>query len=98
MSVERIFVGLDSTTSPISTAVGGHYDMPTATASDLAAIQVAQVTYLPESSFGPAQSAADLTNTISLTGQGGRPMKIVVRCQRQDGSQLEVEFGIRFGL
>jgi hypothetical protein len=67
-------------------------------------VQVNQVVFLPENSFGPSNRVRDLTNVISLAGQGGRPLKIVVHCQDHgdgtptSGRQLEVEFGVRFGL
>jgi type II secretory pathway pseudopilin PulG len=62
--------------------IGGHYDgVGTA---------VSQVTYLPESAFGP--------------DRGAKPMKVVVHCQMggtgtpDSGRQLEIEFGLRFGI
>jgi len=77
--------------------VGGHVDT--------SGIQVSQVTYLPESSFGPDRGVVqDITNRIVGTGGGGRPVKVVVHCQQggtgaaNTGRQLEVEFGLRFGI
>ncbi len=77
----------------LTTALGGHYDSPPA------GIVVEQVSYLPDQAAGPGSSARDLTGISSLIGQGGRPLKIVVMCKDGvDGRELEVEFGIRFGL
>jgi hypothetical protein len=92
-AIDALNVALDGNTR----AVGGHYDS--------GGIQIAQVTYLPESAFGPSDRVRDIANIIALAGQGGRPMKVVVHCRRggsnadpASGSQLEVEFGVRFGL
>ena len=91
--VTALNVSLDARTR----LVGGHYDTMD--------VQVAQVTYLPANAFGPTDAVRDLTNVIAgQTGQGGRPMKLVVHCQQagtggaDSGRQLEVEFGVRFGL
>ena len=76
-------------------AVGGHYD--TAPAN----IQIAQVSYLPDSAFGPTTAVRDITSVVALVGQGGKPIKVVVHCQDGNvdgGRMLEVEFGIRFGM
>ncbi len=76
-------------------AQGGHYDTPVGN------IVIDQVSYLPDIAAGPSSSARDLTGVSSLIGQGGRPLKVVVHCQDGvlgGGRQLEVEFGIRFGL
>jgi len=42
---------------------------------------------------------------VMVTGGGGKPLKVVVHCQQggvggdpTTGRQLDVEFGIRFGL
>jgi type II secretory pathway pseudopilin PulG len=77
--------------------IGGHYDgVGTA---------VSQVTYLPESAFGPDRGGVNsIGNRISVTGGGAKPMKVVVHCQiggdgtPTSGRQLEVEFGLRFGI
>ncbi len=76
-------------------AQGGHYD------TGVGNIVVDQVSYLPDAAGGPNSSARDLTGISSLIGQGGRPLKVVVHCRDgvlDGGRQLEVEFGIRFGL
>jgi len=81
------------------TILGGHFG------TDTANMQVEQVNYLPEAAFGADPGARQtITNRISLTGLGAKPMKVVVRCRMggdgtpDSGRQLEVEFGLRFGL
>jgi type II secretory pathway pseudopilin PulG len=90
---------LDEPIDPSSGArvVGGHYDSP--------GLAVSQVTYLPENAFGPDRGAVNsIGNRISVTGGGAKPMKVVVHCQMggtgapTSGRQLEVEFGLRFGI
>ncbi len=77
-------------------AMGGHIDSMN--------ITVGQVSYLPDSAFGPTDAVRDQTSIVALVGQGGKPMKVVVHCQDHGdgtattGRQLEVEFGVRFGL
>lgn len=90
---------LDSTLTGARTlAVGGHVDEPAAS------VQVNQVVFLPDNAFGPSSRVRDLSNVISLAGQGGKPLKVVVHCiDHGDGTptggrQLEVEFGVRFGI
>lgn len=86
---------LNVTLSGSTTAIGGHYD------TAVGNIQIDQVSYLPDSAAGPTSTPRDLTAISSLTGQGGRPVKVVVHCQDGilgGGRRLEVEFGIRFGL
>ena len=78
--------------------VGGHYDT--------GGVQVTQVVNLPGSAFGPDPGAIqDISNRVLVTGGGGKPLKVVVHCQQggidgdpSTGRQLEVEFGIRFGI
>jgi type II secretory pathway pseudopilin PulG len=94
VSLSVLNVPMDANTR----VVGGHFDK-----SD---VQVAQVTYLPEASFGPDRGVVqDLSNRVIGTGGGGKPMKVIVHCQQggvgndpTTGRQLEVEFGIRFGI
>ena len=86
---------LNVTLSGTTLAQGGHYDTPVGN------IVIDQVAYLPDSAAGPAATARDLTGQSSLIGQGGKPLKVIVHCQDGTlggGRQLEVEFGIRFGL
>jgi type II secretory pathway pseudopilin PulG len=105
MSLQPFNVPLDGSTGSARTwAVGGHYDTAEARGSTPPAVSITQVTLLPESAFGPSTRVRDLTNVIAIAGQGGRPMKVVVHCQMggtsdpTSGTQLEVEFGVRFGL
>ena len=78
--------------------IGGHYDG--------VGMEVSQVTYLPESAFGPDRGGVNsIGNRISVTGGGAKPMKVIVHCQvggqagdPTSGRQLEVEFGLRFGI
>ncbi len=78
--------------------VGGHVDEPASS------VQVNQVVFLPDNAFGPSNRVRDLSNVISLAGQGGKPIKVMVHCiDHGDGTptggrQLEVEFGVRFGI
>ncbi len=86
-----------------ATAVGGHFDT-NGTVGTAPNLTVTQVAYLPDNSFGPTNRVRDLTNVIAVAGQGGRPLKVVVHCQQAgdgtatSGRQLEIEFGVRFGL
>jgi hypothetical protein len=85
--------------------VGGHVDQAAT------AVQVSQVVVLPPNSTGGFGSTAiDTTNRLVGSsgstggGGGGSPLRIVVHCvDHGDGTptggrQLEVEFGVRFGL
>lgn len=92
--VQALNVQLGTTTgNGLTTAVGGHYDTPAGN------IVIDQVSYLPASAVGPTNNVRDLTGMSSLIGQGGRPLKVVVHCNDGTaGRQLEVEFGIQFGL
>lgn len=78
---------------------GGHVDT--------ASVQVDQVTVLPAGTFGvQPNSIRDLSNIITGAAQlGGTSYRVVVHCQDHgtagdatSGRQLEVEFGLRFGL
>ena len=97
-SIAALNLPLDSASpgSATARAVGGHYGT--------SGVTVDQVSYLPENAFGTTNRVRDLTNIIATAGQGGRPLKVVVHCQAGDttsaasGRQLEVEFGVRFGL
>jgi len=77
--------------------MGGHFDSTSA--------KVDQVTLLPEFAFGVDRGAVQtLTNRIALSGAGAKPMKVVVRCKMggdaspDSGRQIEIEFGLRFGI
>jgi hypothetical protein len=79
--------------------LGGHVDTMN--------MKVDQVTVLPMGTFGPQPNAIrDLSNIITGAQQlGGTSYRVVVHCQDHgtatdatSGRQLEVEFGLRFGL
>jgi hypothetical protein len=96
-SVAALNVPLDTTGGgSITRAVGGHYGT--------SGVTIAQVTNLPENSFGPTNRIREISNVVPIAGQGGRPLKVVVHCQIAgdgtpgSGRQLEVEFGVRFGI
>ena len=89
--VDALNVTLDGSGGRVA-AVGGHVDQAADT------VQVSQVRFLPDNAFGPTSRVRDITNTVSLSGQGGRPLRVIVHCVDGGGRQLEVEFGVRFGL
>jgi hypothetical protein len=104
VAITPLNVGLDSTGSGARTlAVGGHYDSGGSVTSG-SNVTITQVAYLPDSAFGPTDRVRDLSNVVAVAGQGGRPLKVVVHCQQAgdgtpgSGRQLEIEFGVRFGL
>lgn len=87
--------------------VGGHVDQPTSGSTQVAQIQVDQVKVLPQGSFGTSRgSISDLTNLIGGLGNigGGMPYRVLVHCvdhgasDGTGGRQLEVEFGVQFGI
>ncbi len=94
--IAALNVPLDSTgTGARTLALGGHMGTQ--------GISIAQVSPLPGNAFGPTDALADISNSSGLQAMGGTPLKIVVHCQdggsgATDGRQLEVEFGVRFGL
>lgn len=106
-TLEPLNVSLDGA-GGLTRAVGGHIGedpaAPSATDPARPLIQITQVSPLPPRAFGPTSSVRDLTNIITRTGQGGRPFKVMVHCvDHGDGTptggrQLEIEFGVRFGL
>lgn len=84
-------------------AAGGHIDAD----PSRPAAEIAQIEPLPDEAVsGPAKASVDITNIIgSVTaGVGGQAYKVVVHCQMGDlssptsGRQLEIEYGVRFGL
>jgi hypothetical protein len=87
--IQPLNVALDSRTQ----LRAGHYD----------GTSVVQVSPLPAWAAGPARPSTGNWR-IQAESLGGTPYKVVVHCQvAGDGSptsgrQLEVEFGIRFGL
>jgi hypothetical protein len=80
--------------------VGGHVDAPT----DTATIQVNQVKLLPAGTFATRGKPSDITNIIGGMGNlgSGAPYRVLVHCvdPGPDGTsrQLEVEFGVQFGI
>jgi type II secretory pathway pseudopilin PulG len=94
VSLQAMNMPVDATTR----LLGGHFDTQ--------GVQVTQVVNLPSSSFGPDPGGVqDISNRVLVTGGGGKPLKVVVHCQQAgitgdptSGRQLEVEFGIRFGI
>jgi Tfp pilus assembly protein PilX len=83
-------------------AMGGHIDSdPTQPL-----VVVKQVEVLPTNAVSNIDTGTgDLTNIIGgLNAVGGRPLKVTVHCQEGDstsftsGRQVEIEYGIRFGL
>jgi len=94
--ISALNVPLDSTGSGARTyALGGHMGTM--------GVRIDQVSPLPGNAFGPTDAIADISNTSGLQAMGGTPLKIVVHCRdggsgASDGRQLEVEFGVRFGL
>ncbi|MFO0583156.1 MAG: hypothetical protein U0229_12865 [Anaeromyxobacter sp.] len=103
-NVQALNVELGTTSGNAATRViGGHYDQPVSTAAEIEQVRITQVTALGDTAFGSAGATpSDISNVISATGGlGGKPYKVIVRCQDgvvQGGRQLEVEFGIRYGL
>ncbi len=100
-SITALNVPLDKTTGGRVSAAGGHVD------EALASVQVDQVKLLPAGAFGVSRGAvADLTNVIGGVGSlgSGQPYRVVVRCldgaagDGTGGRQVEVEFGVQFGL
>ena len=81
---------------PNTRVLGGHVDA-----------NVQQVVVLPTGTFGPSPfGMQDRSNVIRGTGSdfSGTPYKVIVHCQDHgdgtlaSGRQVEVEFGLRFGL
>ena len=89
---------IDQAIDPSSGAriLGGHYDH--------AAASVEQVSILPGTAFGVDRGGVmSIGNRVFVTNP--KPTKVIVRCQiggtagdPASGRQLEVEFGLRFGI
>lgn len=73
--------------------LGGHYGQAAP-----ATIQSVQVKPLPSNAFGPSAKPRDLTNAIVKDAASKAPFKVVVRCRTAAGTELELEYGIKFGL
>jgi hypothetical protein len=97
-AIAAINLPIDGSSSSARTRVlGGHYDEM--------GITVSQVVPLPPTVKGPGGISEDLTNRIIAgSTKMGKPFRVIVHCQdRGDGTatsgrQLEVEFGVNFGL
>ncbi len=90
--LDALNVPLDADTGGSTAVVGGHIDTT--------GVQLAQVTVLPLGTFGSERrNTRDITNIAfpTLAPLGGTPYRILVHCV-DHGRQLEVEFGVRFGL
>jgi type II secretory pathway pseudopilin PulG len=89
--IQPLNVALDGRTQ----VKGGHYDD--------ANVNVIQVTPLDIRSPGPSRPSS-INWRIRSSSLGGTPYKVVVHCQvggdgtPASGRQLEVEYGLRFGL
>jgi Tfp pilus assembly protein PilX len=82
-------------------ARGGHVDADPA----YPVVTVKQVEALPGNAIYSEAAGDDISNTIVSTGKlGGQPLKVTVHCQEGDlssptsGRQLEIEYGVKFGL
>lgn len=85
-------------------ALGGHVDAD----PSQPLVVIKQVEALPPSAMsGVATGSGDLTNIVGgmkAGPTGGRPLKVTVHCQEGDtsssssGRQMEIEYGVRFGL
>ena len=83
-------------------ALGGHVDAD----PGQPLVVIKQVEMLPPNAVsGVDASSGDITNVIGgINAGGGKPLKVTVHCQEGDttsftsGRQMEIEYGIRFGL
>jgi hypothetical protein len=94
-AIQALNVDLDGAGN--TRAVGGHVDDTN--------VQINQVVVLPDRAFGPSQMTRDLTNVIGgASNSNGQPLRVMVHCvdhgdaSGAGGRQLEIEFGVRFGL
>ena len=84
-----------------SFAVGGHYDTPSTSSPTPglpSPVVIEQVSYLPPYAAGPSKSIQDITNRLSAMVPPQSPVKVVAMCVDSSGRQLEVEFGVKFGM
>jgi hypothetical protein len=100
-SISALNVPLDAQSGGSVSVVGGHVDQA------VSSVQVDQVKVLPAGTFGQSRgSTSDLTNIIGGLGNlgAGAPYRVLVHCidhGQSDGTggrQLEVEFGVQFGI
>ncbi len=107
-ALRATLIGTKSTSGAVW-AMGGHYDTPMGASSTPGTpppVVIEQVAPLPNNAGGPTHSGRDESNSSSLIGQGGKPIKVVALCCTGalspsgacNGRDLEVEFGVRFGL
>jgi len=81
-------------------AVGGHIDGD----PSQPILTVLQVEPLPPTAVPVPKASRDLSNVITKYQFGGQPLKVTVHCQEGDlssptsGRQMEIEYGINFGL
>ena len=61
-------------------------------------VAVSQIRLLPSNAVGGENRGRDITNTIAKTPASKQPYKAQVRCVHSNGTELELEFGFRFGL
>jgi hypothetical protein len=81
---------LGTTGTGSMTALGGHYDTPNT------GIVLEQVNFLPAIAAGPQVQVVNQASKSS-NHHGPQPVKVIARCS-DHGRQLEVEFGVLFGL
>ena len=75
-------------------AVSGHYGETTN-----ATMQVTQVTYMSSSPSGQTSGPVAVGRRVTGGGGVGSPVRVIVRCQDGSGKrELEMEFGIKYGL
>jgi hypothetical protein len=101
-TITALNIPLDAQGGGHVSVVGGHVDQVTS------GVQVDQVKLLPAGTFGTASrgSSPDITNIIGGLGNLGTgvPYRVLVHCVdhgQSDGTggrQLEVEFGVQFGI
>ena len=100
LEIDALNVRLDGPEGRMA-AVGGHIDADPAQLL----VTVKQVEAMGSSSVKTTMEAGDLTNTIGWRGKGtGTPLRVTVHCQEGDlstptsGRQVEIEYGVKFGL
>jgi hypothetical protein len=98
-SIEVLDVRMDGPAGRLR-AVGGHIDGD----PSQPVVTVKQVEPLPPTAVQMPKPSRDLSNVIFKYQFGGQPLKVMVHCQEGDlssptsGRQMEIEYGINFGL
>lgn len=98
-SIEVLDVKMDGPAGRLR-AVGGHIDGD----PSQPVVTVKQVEPLPPTAVVTPRPTRDLSNVIFKYQLGGQPLKVMVHCQEGDlssptsGRQMEIEYGINFGL